>query len=160
MACIFKETLWLPYTMEVFLAKQSPRHVIIRGDERYFIELIGLKVIHSYAPLRVLHQFGQIQMIPLHSNMRNFEYNFESDVPRVDNIERRWERVMTLDIIIQQPFCTPEYYARILEDAEDKELSIDGLPGFADERERMWAQNSLYNKFYPAMETKTFEVFV
>ena len=46
----------------------NTRHVIIRGDDRYFIELIGIKGVQPYAPLRVLRQFGQIQMIPLRSS--------------------------------------------------------------------------------------------
>ncbi|KAK4708429.1 hypothetical protein R3W88_029354 [Solanum pinnatisectum] len=38
----------------------KPRCVIIRGNELYFIKLIGLNGVQPYAPLRVLRQFRQI----------------------------------------------------------------------------------------------------
>ncbi|KAH0781779.1 hypothetical protein KY290_001377 [Solanum tuberosum] len=37
----------------------STPHAIVRGDDRYFIELIGLKGVQPYTPLRVLRQFGK-----------------------------------------------------------------------------------------------------
>ena len=43
----------------------SRPNVIVRGDDRYFIHLIGLKSVQPYVPLRVLRQFGQTQIIPL-----------------------------------------------------------------------------------------------
>ena len=54
----------------------KPRRAIIRGNELYFIELIGLNGVQPYAPLRVLRQFGQIQMIPLRSHMSHYGYDF------------------------------------------------------------------------------------
>ncbi|KAH0781775.1 hypothetical protein KY290_001373 [Solanum tuberosum] len=41
----------------------STPHAIVRGDDRYFIELIGLKGVQPYTPLRVLRQFGKTQAL-------------------------------------------------------------------------------------------------
>lgn len=46
---------------------------IVRGLEKYFIELMGLKGIQPYAPLRILRQFGLVQDVPLWSWMALFE---------------------------------------------------------------------------------------
>ncbi|KAH0768988.1 hypothetical protein KY290_012969 [Solanum tuberosum] len=59
----------------------STPHAIVRGDERYFIELIGFKGVQPYAPLRVLRQFGRTQVMPLRSDMEQFKYEFELDKP-------------------------------------------------------------------------------
>ena len=80
----------------------STPNVIVRGDDRYFIKLIVLKGVQPYAPLRVLHQFGQTQMIPLRSDMEPFNYEFGIDKPQVHNILRRWERVLTIPIGARQ----------------------------------------------------------
>ncbi|KAH0636511.1 hypothetical protein KY289_036426 [Solanum tuberosum] len=88
----------------------STLHAIVRGDEHYFIELIGLKGGKPYAPLRILHQFGRTQVIPLRSNMDQFKYDFESDNPRVHKILRRWDRVVTIVVGARRAFCTLEYY--------------------------------------------------
>ena len=69
----------------------KPQRAIIRGTELYFIELIGLNGVQTYAPLRVLLQFGQIQMIPLRSHMSHYGYDFGSELPQVNTILRRWQ---------------------------------------------------------------------
>ncbi|KAH0655330.1 hypothetical protein KY285_030212 [Solanum tuberosum] len=117
------------------------------GNELYFIELIGLNGVQPYAPLRVLRQFGQIQMIPLRSHMGQYGYDFGPEIPQVGTILRRWERVVTIDVREHRPLCTPEYYVWLLEDAEHVDLSEEGLPGFGDEKERRWARN-LLNRDY------------
>ena len=121
----------------------KPRRAIIRGNELYFIELIGLNGVQPYAPLRVLRQFGQIQIIPLRSHMSHYGYDFGSELPQVNTILRRWKNVITIDVQEHRPFCTPEYYVWLLEDAEHRDLSEGGLPGFGDEKERRWARNLL-----------------
>ena len=45
------------------LLSHSPAH--IRCKRSYYIELIGLKGLQPYAPVRVLQQFGRAQVIPL-----------------------------------------------------------------------------------------------
>ncbi|KAH0761068.1 hypothetical protein KY290_017141 [Solanum tuberosum] len=125
----------------------KPRRVIIRGNDLYFIELIGLNGMQPYAPLRVLRQFGQIQMIPLRSHMGQYEYDFGPEIPQVGTILRRWEKVITIEVREHKPFCTPEYYVWLLEDAEHVDLSKEGIPGFGDEKERRWARN-LLNRDY------------
>ncbi|KAH0748547.1 hypothetical protein KY290_027779 [Solanum tuberosum] len=54
-----------------------------------------------------------------------------------------WLRPRCVIIREQRIFCTPEYYVWILEDAEHRDLSEGGLPGFGDERARRWARNLL-----------------
>ena len=132
----------------------KPRRAIIRGNELYFIELIGLNGVQPYAPLRVLRQFGQIQMIPLRSHMSHYGYDFGSELPQVNTILQRWENVITIDIQDHRPFCTPEYYVWILEDAEHRDLSEGGLPGFGDEKERRWARNLLNTDYDITLEMK------
>ncbi|KAH0642370.1 hypothetical protein KY290_033962 [Solanum tuberosum] len=48
----------------------SITHAIIRGDDRYFIELIGLNGVQPYAPLRVLRQFGRTQTMVYHTRSK------------------------------------------------------------------------------------------
>ncbi|KAK4734472.1 hypothetical protein R3W88_008733 [Solanum pinnatisectum] len=120
----------------------------------YFIELIGLNGVQPYAPLRVLRQFGQIQMIPLRSHMSHYEYDFGPEIPQVGTILKRWEKVVTIDVQEHRPFCTPEYYVWLLEDAEHADLSDEGIPGFGDERERRWARNLLNNNYEITPEMK------
>ncbi|KAH0670745.1 hypothetical protein KY290_026143 [Solanum tuberosum] len=97
------------------------RRATVREHELYFIEFIGLNGVQPYAPLQVLCQFGQVQMIPLRSHMGYYGYNFRPETPQVDTILQK--------------------------DAEHKDLSEGGLPGFGDEMERMWAHNLLNNDY-------------
>ncbi|KAH0655511.1 hypothetical protein KY285_030393 [Solanum tuberosum] len=80
----------------------STPHAIVRGDDRYFIELIGLKGVQPYIPLRVLRQFGRTQAL-----------------------------------------CTREYYIWILKEVKDREVSGEGYYGLTDERENIWARNTM-----------------
>uniref|UniRef100_M1D661 Uncharacterized protein n=1 Tax=Solanum tuberosum TaxID=4113 RepID=M1D661_SOLTU len=120
---------------------------MVRGHKLYFIELIGLNGVQPYAPLRALRQFGQVEMIPLRSHMGHYGYDFGPEAPQVDTILQRWEGVRTIDIREDRPYCTPEYYVWILENAEHRDLSEGGLPGFGDEMERIWARNLLNNDY-------------
>ncbi|KAK4736933.1 hypothetical protein R3W88_000630 [Solanum pinnatisectum] len=119
----------------------KPRHAIIRRNELYFIELIGLNGVQPYAPLRVLRQFQQIQMIPLRSHMSHYGYDFGPEIPQVSTILRRWERVVTIDVQEHRPFCTLEYYR-------------GGHSRLGDERERRWARNLLNNNYEITPEMK------
>ncbi|KAH0682675.1 hypothetical protein KY290_021256 [Solanum tuberosum] len=118
--------------MEALLA--IPPRATVRGDERYFIQLIVLKDVQPYAPLRVLHQFGQTQVIPLRSNMDQFKYDFELDNPQIHNILQRWERVVTIPMGARWAFCTLEYCIWILKEVKSRELSGEGYYGLTDER--------------------------
>ena len=95
-------------------------HAIIRGDDRYFIELIGLKGVQPYTPFRVLRQFGRTQVIPLRSDMEHCKYEFGLDKPQVRIILRRWERVLTIPMGARQALCTCEYYVWILKEVKDR----------------------------------------
>ncbi|KAH0701838.1 hypothetical protein KY285_016116 [Solanum tuberosum] len=54
----------------------------------FFIELIGLRGIQPYAPLRVMRQFGVIQDIPLWSIMGSHEDAFTSvPLERIRNMQ-------------------------------------------------------------------------
>ncbi|KAK4733721.1 hypothetical protein R3W88_007982 [Solanum pinnatisectum] len=121
------------------------------GTEDWFVymrePLLGLNGVQPYTPLRVLQQFGQIQMIPLRSHISHYGYDFGPEIPQVGTILQRWERVVTIDVREHRPFCTPEYYIWLLEDAEHVDLSEEALPGFGDERERKWARNLLNNNY-------------
>ncbi|KAH0738533.1 hypothetical protein KY290_037238 [Solanum tuberosum] len=121
----------------------STPHAIVRGDDRYIIELIGLKGVQPYTPLRVLRQFGRTQVIPLRSNMEHCKYEFGLDKPQVHIILRRWERVLTIPMGAQQALCTREYYIWILKEVKDREVSEEGYYGLTDERENIWARNVL-----------------
>ena len=56
----------------------------------------------------------------------------------MNTILRRWENVISIDVQEHRPLCTPEYYVWLLEDAEHKNLSEGGFPGFGDEKESRW----------------------
>ncbi|KAH0633191.1 hypothetical protein KY284_035977 [Solanum tuberosum] len=121
----------------------STPHAIVRGNDRYFIELIGLKGVQPYTPLRVLRQFGRTQVIPLRSNMEHCKYEFGLDKPQVHIILRRWERVLTIPMGARQALCTREFYIWILKEVKDREVSEEGYYGLTDERENIWARNVL-----------------
>jgi len=86
--------------------------------------------------------------------MGHYGYNFGPEIPRVDTILRRWKRVVTIDVREHRPFCTPEYYVWLLEDAEHANLSEEGLPGFGDERERRWSHNLLNRDYKITLEMR------
>ena len=56
------------------LLSHSPTY--IRCKRSYYIELIGLKCLQPYAPMRVLQKFGRAQIIPLRANMSVSEVSF------------------------------------------------------------------------------------
>lgn len=66
---------------------------LIWSRELYYMELIGLKGLQPYAPIRVFHQFGQTQVIPLraHINRSEFEFGTTLEIHRVAEIIQRWE---------------------------------------------------------------------
>ena len=107
-------------------------HPSCHGDERYFFELINLKGVQPYALIRGSRQFGQVQVIPLRSDMDHNKYEFGQNDPEVHNILRRWERVITIDTGIRLSFYILEYYLWILKEAEGKELSEEGYYGLTD----------------------------
>ncbi|KAH0688044.1 hypothetical protein KY285_016605 [Solanum tuberosum] len=77
----------------------------------FFIELIGLRGIQPYAPLRVIRQFGVIQDIPLWSIIGSHEDAFTSvSLERIRNMQAEWESIIDLEIG-EERWCTPEYYA-------------------------------------------------
>uniref|UniRef100_M1AGK1 Uncharacterized protein n=1 Tax=Solanum tuberosum TaxID=4113 RepID=M1AGK1_SOLTU len=66
-------------------------------EDRNSISPEGLQ---PYAPVRVLQQFGQPQVIPLRANMRNSEIPFRPnfEVPRAREILHEWDNILTIDI--------------------------------------------------------------
>ena len=123
-------------------------HPSCHGDERYFFELINLKGVQPYALIRGPRQFGQVQVIPLRSDMDHNNYEFGQNDPEVHNILRRWERVIFIDTGISLSFYIVEYYMWILKEAEGRELSEEGYYyGLTDERENILARN-LWNFGY------------
>lgn len=82
-------------------------------------------------------------MTPLRSHMDHRGYDFGPEIRQVNTILRRWERVVTIDVQEHRPFCNPEYYVWLLEDAQHVDLSKEGLLSFGDEREKIWARNLL-----------------
>ncbi|KAH0678313.1 hypothetical protein KY284_019398 [Solanum tuberosum] len=121
----------------------STPYAIVRGDARYFIELIGLRGVQPYNPLQVLRQFGRTQVIPLRSDMERFKCEFGLDKPQIHNILQRWERVLTIPMGARHALCTCEYYIWILKEVKDRKLSGEGYYGLTDERENIWARNVL-----------------
>ncbi|KAK4360562.1 hypothetical protein RND71_019514 [Anisodus tanguticus] len=61
--------------------------------------IIGLKGLQPYAPLRVLRQFGQEQIIPLRANMRVSEIQFGPNfiIPRARKILDEWNDIDKMD---------------------------------------------------------------
>lgn len=120
---------------------------LIRSCELYYIELIGLKGLQPYAPIRVLRQFGRNQVIPLRGHMDRSEFEFGTilEIHRVAEILQRWENFLTISIYgFEQAYCTPKYYAWLLVDAEDGGLILPGQTnGFEDVEETIWAHNLL-----------------
>ena len=51
--------------------------------------------------------------------------------------------MITINVQENRPFCTPEYYVWLLEDAEHRYLSKEGLPSFGYEKDRRWTRNLL-----------------
>ena len=79
------------------LLSHSPAH--IRCKRSYYIELIGLKRLQPYAPVRVLQQFGRAQVIPHRANMSVSEVSFgpNFEVLRAREILHEWNNILTMD---------------------------------------------------------------
>ena len=80
------------------LLSHSP--ACIKCKRSYNIELIGLKGLQPYAPVRVLQQFGRAQVIPLRANMSVSEVSFGQNfkVLRAREILHEWNNILTMDI--------------------------------------------------------------
>ncbi|KAH0650595.1 hypothetical protein KY285_030685 [Solanum tuberosum] len=114
----------------------------IRCRRFYYIELIGLKGLQLYAPVRVLQQFGQAQIIPLRANMRNSEISFgpNFEVPRAREILHEWDNILTLDIGNGPEREIPEYQVWFREDRDS--ISLEGEQGFEDIGTTIWIRHS------------------
>ncbi|KAJ8544673.1 hypothetical protein K7X08_017256 [Anisodus acutangulus] len=93
-----------------------------------------------YAPLRVLRQFGQKQVIPLQTNMRVSEIQFGPNfiVPRTRQILHEWNIVDKIDVGDGQAGITPEYCAWLREGHDNSGLSPEGESGFEDVGTTIW----------------------
>ena len=80
------------------LLSHSPAY--IRCKRSYYIELIGLKGLQPYAPVRILQQFGRAQVIPHRANMSVSEVSFGQNfkVLRAREILHEWNNILTMDI--------------------------------------------------------------
>nr|XP_033515016.1 uncharacterized protein LOC117279573 [Nicotiana tomentosiformis] len=106
---------------------------ILRSPGKYFIELVGLERIQSYAPLRVLRQFDLIQDVPLLSRIALYEddYNGQILIPRVRRLQDECNDFITMGMG-QNPWCTSEYFVWIDEEDKLAKLSREGLTGLED----------------------------
>ncbi|KAH0655787.1 hypothetical protein KY285_030669 [Solanum tuberosum] len=122
------------------LLPRSPAYIRCRGF--YYIELIGLKGLQPYAPVRVLQQFGQAQIIPLRANMRNSEISFgpNLEVPRAKEILHEWDNILTIDIGNGPEKEIPEYQVWFQEGRNS--ISSEGEQGFEDIGMTIWIRHS------------------
>ncbi|KAK4350797.1 hypothetical protein RND71_030110 [Anisodus tanguticus] len=118
----------------------NAKKAYMRCKRLYYIELIGLKGLQPYAPLRVLRQFGQKQIIPLQANMRVSEIQFGPNfiVPRTVQILHEWNSVDKIDVGDGQAGTTPEYCAWLREGHDNSDLSPEGESGFEDVGTTIW----------------------
>ncbi|XP_060197612.1 uncharacterized protein LOC132626680 [Lycium barbarum] len=116
----------------------------IRGRRLYYIELIGLKGLQPYAPVRVLRQFGIDQVIPLQANMSGSEILFGPDfkVPRAGQILDEWDNIDPISIGAGPAGGIPEYHACLQEDYGNIDPSLAGEPGFEDKGKTIWIRHS------------------
>ncbi|KAK4360388.1 hypothetical protein RND71_019340 [Anisodus tanguticus] len=121
----------------------NAKKAYIRCKGLYYIELIGLKGLQPYAPLRVLRQLGQEQIIPLRGNMRVSEIPFGPNfiVPRARQVCDEWNDINTIDIGGGQAGGTPEYQAWLREDRSSADHSPEGEQGFEDIGMTIWVRN-------------------
>ncbi|KAH0769773.1 hypothetical protein KY290_013755 [Solanum tuberosum] len=106
---------------------------LLRTNQDYFIELIGLEGFQPYAPLRVLRQFGITQGVPLWSNMALIEVNYEGRIPieRIATLVQEWCGILDSDMGVES-WCTPEYYAWFMIGGILARPSYEGILGFTD----------------------------
>ncbi|KAK4724565.1 hypothetical protein R3W88_027344 [Solanum pinnatisectum] len=121
-----------------------PSHSLayIRCRRFYYIELIGLKGLQPYAPVRVLQQFSQAQVIPLRANMRVFEISFgpNFEVPRSREILHEWNSILTIDIGNWPEREMLEYQVWLRDDRNS--MSPEGQQGFKDIGMVIWIRHS------------------
>ena len=91
------------------LFSHSPAY--IRCKRSYYIELIGLKGLQPYAPVRVLQQFGRAQVIPHRANMSVSEVSFgpNFEVLRAREILHEWNNILAMDKGNEPEREIPEY---------------------------------------------------
>ncbi|KAH0699029.1 hypothetical protein KY284_013244 [Solanum tuberosum] len=108
----------------------------------YYIDLIGLKGLQPYSPVRVLQQFGQAQVIPLWANMRVSEISFgpNFEVPRSREILHKWNNILTIDIENRPEREISEYQVWLREDHHN--MSLEGEQCFEDIRTTIWIRHS------------------
>ncbi|KAH0682408.1 hypothetical protein KY290_020232 [Solanum tuberosum] len=108
----------------------------------YYIELIGLKGLQPYVPVRVLQQFGQAQVILLRANMRVSEISFgpNFEVPRSREILHEWNNILTIDIRNGPEREIPKYQVWLREDRNS--MSPEGEQGFEDIGTTIWIRHS------------------
>ncbi|XP_027768841.1 uncharacterized protein LOC107009842 [Solanum pennellii] len=122
------------------LLSHSPPY--IRCKRSYYIELIGLKGLQPYAPVRVLQQFGRGQVIPLRANMSVSEVSFgpNFEVLRDREIHHEWNNILTMDIGMGPEREIPEYQVWLREDRNS--MSPEGEQGFEDIGTTIWIRPS------------------
>ncbi|KAH0746476.1 hypothetical protein KY285_008133 [Solanum tuberosum] len=103
---------------------------LLRTNQAYFIELIGLEGFQPYAPLRVLRQFGITQGVPLWSNMALIEINYEGRIPieRIATLVQGWCGILDSDMGVES-WCTPEYYTWFMIGGIFARPSYEGILG-------------------------------
>ncbi|KAK4353692.1 hypothetical protein RND71_025886 [Anisodus tanguticus] len=121
----------------------SAKKAYIRCRRLYYIELIGLKGLQTYAPLSVLRQFVQEQIVPFRANIRVSEIQFGPNfiISRARQILDEWNDIDKMDIGDSRAGGTPEYHARLREDHGNTNLSPKGEQGFEDIGTTVWVRN-------------------
>ncbi|KAH0632836.1 hypothetical protein KY284_035622 [Solanum tuberosum] len=95
---------------------------LLRTNQAYFIELIGLEGFQPYAPLRVLRQFGITKGV-----------NYEGRIPieRIATLVQGWCGILDSDMGVES-WCTPEYYTWFMIGGILTRPSYEGILGFTD----------------------------
>lgn len=106
---------------------------LLRANQAYFIELVGLEGFQPYAPLRVLRQFGITQGVPLWSNMALIKVDYEGRIPieRIASLVQGWCDILNLDMGVES-WCTPEYYTWFMRGGILARPSYEGILEFID----------------------------
>ncbi|KAH0729920.1 hypothetical protein KY289_001108 [Solanum tuberosum] len=106
---------------------------LLRANQTYFIELIGLEGFQPYVPLRVLRQFGITQGIPLWSNIALIEVDYEGTIPikRIAALVQGWCGILDSDMGVES-WCTPEYYTWFMMGGILARPSYEGVLEFTD----------------------------
>ncbi|KAH0698507.1 hypothetical protein KY284_012722 [Solanum tuberosum] len=98
---------------------------LLRVNQAYFIELIGLQGFQPYAPLRVLRQFGITQGVPQWSNMALIEVDYEGRI----SIERIAALEFLLDLAMRKSWGSQTLKHQIklarIDDEPNEEMEED-----------------------------------